>query len=136
MRAIDEAAKTHQRDGVSGVTAGHDSIEVRVDIIGLAFPHQLVGGHTTKAGQWLCTKPGIGRQVGTCVARDPVENFEHLTQSCLCLSRPDAGRARERDLTPCLALPRKSRHGLNAVDNSKKMSIICDWSYIMVTFKS
>ena len=68
MCAIDEAEKTHQQDDVSGVTAGHDSVEMSVDIIGLAFPHQLVGGHTTKPGQWLCAKPGIGRQVGTGMA--------------------------------------------------------------------
>ena len=53
MRAIDEAAKTHQQDDVSGVTAGHDSIEMSVDVICLAFSHQLVGGHPTEALQWL-----------------------------------------------------------------------------------
>ena len=56
------------QDDISGVTAGHDSVQMSVDVICPAFPHQLVGGHSIETCQGLCMKPCIGQQVGAGVA--------------------------------------------------------------------
>lgn len=61
-----------------------------MDVFGPSLAQQQARSGSTKARQWLRAKPGVGRKRRASLGFDALQNLQHLAETGLGLSGPDA----------------------------------------------
>ena len=77
MRTIDDVLEPHQAVALLGVSASHDSVEMGVDMLGVALPHELMRGVAGETRQRFRLEPSVGHKRWSAAVRPHAVQYLH-----------------------------------------------------------